>query len=61
MVAKDSDMLMKKRYEEAFGLIKYISNVDELQEDQIRLIKAFATGKTYILTLQRVMEVQHVK
>ena len=45
MTAKDSDMLMKKRYEEAFGLIKYIFNVDELQEDQIRLIKAFATGK----------------
>ena len=61
MAAKDSDTLIKKRYEEAFGLIKYIFNVDELHEDQIRLIKAFVTGKTYILTLQRLMEVQHIK
>ena len=45
MVASDSDELMNKRYEEAFGLIEYVFNVDELYEDQIRLIKAFVRSK----------------
>ncbi len=45
MAAEGSDELMNKRYEEAFGLIKYIFNVDELYGDQIRLIKAFVRGQ----------------
>ena len=40
-----NDTLMKQRYEEAFGLIKYIFNVDELRQYQIRLIKAFVSCK----------------
>ena len=45
MTAKDSDTLMNERYDEAFGLIKCIFNVDELHEDQIKLIKTFVGGK----------------
>ena len=45
MVASDSDELMNKRHEDAFGLIEYVVNVDELYEYQIRLIKAFVNGK----------------
>ena len=36
---------MNERYEKAFGLIIHISNVDELHEDQIRLVKAFVSDK----------------
>ena len=45
MTAKDGDTLMNERYQEAFGLIKCIFNVDELHEDQIGLIKTFVGGK----------------
>ena len=45
MAAEGSDKLMNKRYEEAFGLIKYIFNVDKLYGDQIRLIQAFVRSQ----------------
>ena len=45
MAAKDRLTLMNETYVEAFALIKYICNFDELYEDQIGLIKAFACGK----------------
>ena len=37
--------LENTRYEEAFGLIKYVFGIDELFEDQLRLIKAFVNGQ----------------
>ena len=36
---------MNKRYEKAFGLIKYIFNIDEMYEDQTRLIKIVVKGE----------------
>ena len=45
MAIRDSDTLMNESYEEAFALIEYIFNGDELYEDQIKLIRAFACGK----------------
>jgi hypothetical protein len=32
---------MNKRYQEAFDLIKYVFKIDELYDDQMKLIKAF--------------------
>ena len=48
--------LVNKRYEEAFDLIKYVFKVDQLYEDQIRLINAFLDGKNIFLARQQVME-----
>ena len=36
---------MNKRCQEAFDLIKYVFKIDELYDDQMRLIKAFCNGQ----------------
>ena len=36
---------MNKRYQEAFDLIKYVFKIDELYDDQMKLIKAFCNGQ----------------
>ena len=53
-MAAEAVELVNKRYEEAFDLIKYVFKVDQLYEDQIRLIKAFLNGKNIFLARQQV-------
>lgn len=45
MANKECAHFMNKRYQEAFDFIKYVFNVDELYEDQMKLIKAFCSGQ----------------
>ena len=57
MAADGVDHLMNKRYQEAFDLVKSVFNVNELYDEQIKLIKAFCGGQNiYILVHLRVME-----
>ena len=39
-----AEMLMNKRYEEAFDLVKHVFQIDQLYDDQTSLIKAFCNG-----------------
>ena len=43
-MAANNDVLMNKRFEEAFDLIKYVFKVEKLYDDQTKLIKAFCNG-----------------
>ena len=43
-LAANNDVLMNKRFEEAFDIIKYVFKVEKLYDDQTKLIKAFCNG-----------------
>ena len=43
-MAANNDVLMNKRFEEAFDLIKYVFKVEKLYDDQTKLIKALCNG-----------------
>jgi superfamily II DNA helicase RecQ len=43
-MAANNDVLMNKRFEEAFDLIKYVFKVEKLYDDQTKLIIAFCNG-----------------
>ncbi len=45
MAAEGVDHLMNIRYQEAFDLVKYVFNVNELYDDQIKLVKTFCEGQ----------------
>ena len=63
MAAKDSDRLMNEIYKEAFGLVKYIFNVDEFYKVQIKLMKAFVSGKNIYFNppVNGLWQVHHIK
>ncbi len=41
------DVVMNKRFEEAFDFIKHVFKVKKLYDDQTRLIEAFCAGRMY--------------